>query len=188
MTKIKVEHDSTNGNINNKILQVHTASIDLGFELHKKRYPALRLITTQRPYFIIGLASETMESLCKIIGETEELVIPHCAFDRSLVKNEEVAPLLKGFTLQDYFTYFPLDTYQETDAFDIFLDFEIKGLLRNNFSPVWRKNHKNIVSLWARTLPTPQKPLTISKYQYFEQIFQNSHPIDYRISFWMWRK
>lgn len=187
--KIHIQHDSVTGQFQNKTVIITDALIDFGFELHKKRYTALKLVTAKWPYFVIGLQQKTLESIVEIVrsGKTYELTIPHAAFDVSITPDEEVHTMVKK-TLNEYFEELPLDDYINTDAFDIFYEFEKNSILTKHFHPIWRKNHNKIVPLWARTLPTYDKPLNISKYQYFEQVFQNSHPPHYRQPFWRLRR
>lgn len=185
MTKITVEHDSINGNLFNKHFNAKEAIADYGFELHKKRYIALKLISATpniRPYFILGLDEITLNSIIGLVNKnTPELLIPHTAFDRSSVQNSDVLKLVPT-KLKQYLLDIKYRDYIGTDAFSIFKPEEREQLIKNN-APVWCKNHNKVVSLWAKTLPAYGKPVEISKSQYFEAILYNSKPPNYRRPF-----
>jgi hypothetical protein len=191
MTKVTIHHDSVGGNLNIKIMLVRTAVVDLGFELHGKRYPALKLYPKDSkayPYFVTGLAEATMDSFVAAVKEgCAELRIPHCAFDRPKINDMEAKEAMKDLSLKRYFAELP-KTYLNTDAFVIFSEKEKITLGRKIFSPLWCRDHSGVVSLWSKTLPTFNKPSGVSKYQYFEAIIQNSAPADYTRPFWQVRR
>jgi hypothetical protein len=184
MTKITIEHDSSTGNVFIKHFSAKAALLDYGFELHKKRHLVLKLVSTSpliRPYYILGLEEKTIQSIAQLINKgVPELTVPHAAFDRTSVPNTEVLKLVPT-KLKQYLETINYVDYMDTDAFAIFHPKE-RELLKNT-SPIWRKNHAKVVSLWAKTMPAHRKPVEISKTQYFEAILYNSRPINYHKSF-----
>lgn len=189
MTRVVIHHDSVTGNFHRKALLVKGAVYDPGFELFNQRFPALKLfpsLSGHHPYFVIGLDKTMIDKTCALINSdlAKELLIPHAAFDRTEVDNDKVVLSMR---LTQYMECLPKQEYiWNTAAFSPFSTAEKKALLKKNYSCFWSKNHNKIVSLWAQTMPAYDKPLNISKRQYFEKVFQNSRPHFYRRPFFDW--
>lgn len=189
MIRVVIHHDSVTGNLHRKALLVKTAIYDPGFELFKVRWPALKLYPATaglHPYFVLGLEKSTIDNAVAQINSElyKELLIPHTAFDRSSITDDKVVLDMK---LHKYMELLPVKEYVwSTFAFSYFSVAEKKAMLKKNYSCFWNKNHNKIVSLWAQTMPTYDKPVNISKRQYFEKIFENSHPHFYRRPFFDW--
>lgn len=165
--KITVHHPTEDGNRQIKVVQnVKDVVYDYGFELHRKHIPAVKLITNCNPYYLLNV-HDAENLVLALKKSTKDVELGINIFDPDLLTNEKALSLMQGMYLRKFFEKVNAWDYRNTDAFKIFTTSEVGRLAKCDLYPIRNRNVTSLVELWAATMPTPYKPINISKTQYF---------------------
>lgn len=163
-TKIEIELVRTDGGFQAASLHAVDVCFDEGFVIQNKPCPAVKIIRSTKgilePYFIVGAHNPAgvTSIIKKSIEDQSKVYLPYTIFDKTIVSWQEAQTLMRQtglgrITLLELMRNAPKKTFL--------------SVLGNSkaFPP-------GAAHVFARSLPTFEKPELVSRHQYFKYLLQ----------------
>jgi hypothetical protein len=167
---LKINHLSETGFRKIKVISnIKDITYDYGYEFPIGVVnPAVKIVhDVEKIYAILGTQnpSSLVKLLKKKVTENVEIELPCSTFDFGKPLHEVM--LTYEFNVREILQAIQMRKFWRTDASSPFFGKEWDNLCKGNLYALERKNIAALSELWAATLPTPGKPLNVSKKDYF---------------------
>lgn len=170
---VEINHVSENGFFRRKQLQnVTEVSFDYGYEFPAgKMNPAVKIITAEERYVIIDSINpeKLTERLVEKLYQKVDVILPYHIFDWGDADTDDFKTDIESWFCQTHKNLWA----KRNDANSVFSDKQLSYICKGNLSPILHKNISRLSDLWAQTLPTPGKPINVSKKRFFNEILFN---------------